>query len=133
MRNMFSDVDIRSRINTDGEEPEELTEKEKAIRRIGPEIYWSRCFECKVLSNADEYLAVDFEPKADLEYHSSIIWRETHDRGRFFCKDCHEKVHAIEDAEIQRRVAAGEMEDPALKKPDDEWPVMPGLTRNPNG
>jgi len=129
---MFSDAEIRAATDTSDEPVKELTEKEKAIKRIGPEKYWSRCFECGILSNATEYRAVDWEPKAQLEYHSSNIWKEKHSRGKFFCTKCHAYIHRIEGEEIQRRIERGEMEDPALKEPDPEWPVVPGLTRKVN-
>jgi len=129
----YSTTKIANRMNSGEVEDRELTPQEQAERKIGPAAHWNRCRQCNILSDAPEYSMVDWEEKSGLQYHSSEIYRERHKHGHYYCAGCHDTIHEIEDKETARRIAAGEMQDPALKPKTPEHPVMPGLTRNPNG
>ena len=108
----------------------ELMKKQAAAAKIiGPMELWQRCFTCNVLSDHERYHIVDWEERAQLEFHTSDIWREVYPSGKFFCVSCHKAVHMREGKEQKRRIKAGEMKDPALKAKSGSDPVVSGLTR----
>jgi hypothetical protein len=101
---------------------------ENLEKTIGPMGSWLRCFSCGILSNKPRYKDVE-EEKADLEYHSSELWREMYPQGKFHCPPCHKAVHMREGKEIKRRIKSGEMQDPKDKPLAGSSPVVEGLTR----
>ena len=105
---------------------------EQLEKTIGPLGSWLRCFSCGMLSDKPRYKDVE-EDKATLEYHSSDIWREMYNNGKYFCPSCHKAIHMREGKEIKKRIKAGEMDDPTLKANTEDVPVMGGMTRSAGG
>jgi len=77
-------------------------------KTIGPLGSWLRCFSCGMLSDKPRYKDVD-EEKAPLVYHSSELWRELHNNGKYFCAPCKKAQQMREGKEIKKRVKDGEM------------------------
>jgi hypothetical protein len=119
----FTESEVKAMIQQvmDGQRDDatDLMKKQTAAAKlIGPIELWQRCFTCGVLSNHARYEMVDWEPKDQLYYHSSEMWRMMHSNGKHFCAKCHKAVHMREGKEEKRMIAAGEIKEVTKEEKD---------------